>query len=227
MDFLAFIQNHFGHAAPVLLAAFFAIAIVLERVRSLMQVYPLKDTKAFMQKIEEFVGRNEPAQAVALCDLHIEEPVARVVKSALQRSHLPDEAVEQGLGIAVAEESQKISKRTPFLATIANVATLMGLFGTILGLIQSFQAVADADPAQKSALLSAGISTAMNATMLGLGVAIPCMVAYAFLMNRTNKLQSEVEEAALKSLDVLRMRYFRPELSNGHGARGKTLQGAA
>jgi biopolymer transport protein ExbB len=228
MDFLLFIQNHFLHALPVLLAALFGIAIVLERSRSLIQVYPLKDSKAFMHKIEELVARNEIPQAVALCDQYIEKPVARVVKAALLRSHLPDEAVEQGLGIAMSEESQKIGKRTPFLATIANVATLMGLFGTIVGLIQSFQAVADADPAQKSALLSAGISTAMNATMLGLGVAIPCMVAYAFLMNRTNKLNGDVEEAALKSLDVLRMRYFRPELSNGRsGSERSPIQGAA
>jgi biopolymer transport protein ExbB/TolQ len=227
MDFISFIQDHFAHAAPVLLAALFAIAITLERVRSLLQVYPLKDTRAFMQKIEELVGRNDMAPAVALCDQHIEKPVARVVKAALLRSHLPDEAIEQGVSIAVAEENQKIAKRTPFLATIANVATLMGLFGTILGLIQSFKAVADADPAQKSALLSAGISTAMNATMLGLGVAIPCMVIYAFLMNRTNRMQAEVDEAALKTLDVIRMRYFRPELaSNGRGGH-KTLQGAA
>jgi len=226
MEFLSFIQSHFVHAAPVLIAAFFGVAIVLERTRSLLQVYPLKDARGFMQKVEELVGRGEVAQAVALCDQHIEKPVARVVKTALMRSHLPDEAVEQGLGIAISEENQKITKRTPFLATIANVATLMGLFGTILGLIQSFKAVADADPAQKSALLSAGISTAMNATMLGLGVAIPCMVAYAFLMNRTNKLQSEVDEAALRTLDVLRMRYFRPELANGRAAH-KPIQGAA
>ena len=226
MDFFAFIQDHFAHAAPVLLAAVFGIAIMIERMRALVQVYPLKDSRAFMQKIEEFVSRNEMAQAVALCDQHIEKPVARVVKAALLRSHLPDEAVEQGLGIAVSEENQKIAKRTPFLATIANVATLMGLFGTILGLIQSFKAVADADPAQKSALLSAGISTAMNATMLGLGVAIPCMVAYAFLQNRTNKLQHEVDEAALKTLDVIRMRYFRPELSNGRTSH-KPIQGVA
>lgn len=226
MEFISFIRDHFIHAAPVLLAAFFGVAIILERSRSLLQTYPMKDTRSFMQKIEELVSRSEMAQAVALCDQHIEKPVARVVKTALLRSHLPDEAVEQGLGIAISEESQKITKRTPFLATIANVATLMGLFGTILGLIQSFKAVADADPAQKSALLSNGISTAMNATMLGLGVAIPCMVAYAFLMNRTNKLQAEVDEAGLKTFDVLRMRYFRPELSGGRGSH-KPIQGAA
>ena len=226
MEFFSFIQDHFTHAAPVLLAAFLGIAIILERTKALLQTYPLKDTRAFMQKIEELVGRNEIPQAVALCDQHIEKPVARVAKTALLRSHLPDEAIEQGLGIAISEENQKITKRTPFLATIANVATLMGLFGTIMGLIQSFKAVADADPAQKSALLSAGISTAMNATMLGLGVAIPCMVAYAFLMNRSNKLQAEVDEAALKTLDVIRMRYFRPELSQGRGTH-KQIQGAA
>jgi biopolymer transport protein ExbB len=215
MDFFNFLQEHFLHAAPVLIAALFAIAIVIERTKNLIKTYPLKDNQGFMDRVQDFVHRNDTAQAIALCDQNIEKPVARVVKVALQRGHLPDEAMEQGVSIALAQENQKISKRTPYLATIANVATLMGLFGTIVGLIQSFQAVAHADPAQKSALLSAGISTAMNATMLGLGVAIPCMVAYAILVNRGNKLQGDVEEYALKSLDLMKMRYFRGEVSNG------------
>jgi len=230
MNLLSFIQDHFLHASPVLLAALFAIAIVLERTKALLKSYPMKDTESFMARIKDFIGRNDLAQAIALCDQHIEKPVAKVVKTALSRAHLPEDSMEQGVEITLSEEAQKIGKRTPYLATIANVATLMGLFGTILGLIQSFQAVASADPSQKSAMLSAGISTAMNATMLGLGVAIPCMVLYAFLMNRTNKLQAEVEESALKTLDVLKMRYYNGGLANGTNANNSTrpnVQGAA
>ncbi|NCN28389.1 MotA/TolQ/ExbB proton channel family protein [bacterium] len=222
MGFFQFIIDNFLHAAPVLIAALFAIAITIERSRSLLKTYPMKDTKAFMDRISDYVNRNETAQAVAMCDQHLEKPVAKVVKTALLRSHLPDEAIEQGINIALGETNDSITKRTPYLATIANVATLMGLFGTILGLIQSFQAVANADPAMKSQLLSAGISTSMNATMLGLGVAIPCMVVYAFLTNKANKLQSEVDDAALRCTDTLRMRYFRPQNN-----QSKNLEGVA
>ncbi len=222
MGFFSFIIENFLHAAPVLIAALFAVAITIERSRALLKTYPMKDTKAFLERITEYVNRNETAQAVAMCDQHLEKPVAKVVKTALLRSHLPDEAIEQGINIALGETQEMISKRTPYLATIANVATLMGLFGTILGLIQSFQAVANADPAQKSALLSAGISTSMNATMLGLGVAIPCMVIYAFLTNKSNKLQAEVEDAALRCTDTLRMRYFRPQ-----NKQAKNIEGVA
>jgi biopolymer transport protein ExbB len=75
-------------------------------------------------------------------------------------------------------------------------------------LIASFQAVGQADPAQKATMLTAGISQAMNATMAGLAVAIPCMVAYSFLMNRTNRLVSELDQSAVQTLDILKQRFY-------------------
>jgi biopolymer transport protein ExbB len=210
MELLLFIRDHFMHAGPVLFAGLLGVAIIIERYRALSFTYPMKNTKAFFDKIADAITRNDTTSAVALCDEHIDKPVARVVKTALQRAHLPEQAIEQGVNITLNEVRELVQKRTPFLATIANVSTLLGLFGTIVGLIQSFQAVADADPEQKSALLSAGISTSMNATMLGLGVAIPAMIAFAFLMNKSNKLHSELDDAALKTMDLLKLRYFQP-----------------
>jgi hypothetical protein len=116
--------------------------------------------------------------------------------------------IEDGLRIATHEAQSLVQKRIGYLATIANVSTLLGLFGTILGLIHSFEAVGHADAQQKSALLSAGISTAMNATLLGLGVAIPCMIAYSFLVNRANQLTSQIEDASLKTMDLLKQRFY-------------------
>jgi len=81
--------------------------------------------------------------------------------------------------------------------------------GTIIGLVQSFEAVGAASAAQRSAMLANGISTAMNATMLGLGVAIPCMIAFSYLSSRGNKLVAEVDQAAVRTLDLLQQRYFR------------------
>jgi biopolymer transport protein ExbB/TolQ len=155
-------------------------------------------------------------EAVLLCDRHKKTPVAAIVREGLLRAHQPEPMIEHGLEIAVSQEGDRIRARTGFLATIANVATLLGLFGTIAGLIQSFEAVGNANAQARSALLAAGISTAMNATMLGLGVAIPCMLAYSFLMNRTNRLAAELGRAAVRTVDLLKQRYFLPELQALH-----------
>jgi len=218
MGTLDFIQNHFGHAFPILLAGAFAFAIMIERSRAIFLSYPMKDSKGFFDRVTEYVLSGRTADAVALCDQQPHKPLSHVVKAALIRAHLPDSMVEHGLQYALGESTQQIQKRTSFLATIANIATLLGLFGTILGLIQSFQAVGHADPQQKSALLSAGIATAMNATMLGLGVAIPCMVAFSFISNRSNRLIAELENNAVRVMEILKQRYYAVEqLSSSHG----------
>ena len=213
-----FIKNNFLHVAPLLAAGAFAVVLILERSRALFQTMPISDPQGFFDKVTELVLAGKVGDAVALCDRYPHKPQARVVKQGLLRAHQPEALVEHGLQIAVIEASQTIGKRTGFLATIANVATLLGLFGTIAGLITSFQAVGSADAQQKSALLAAGISTAMNATMMGLGIAIPCMIAFSFLMNRSNRLIAEVEQTAIRVLDILKQRYYAAEttsLSNG------------
>ena len=153
------------------------------------------------------------AEAVALCDRVIDKPVAQVVKKGLLRAHQPESLIENGLEIAVEESTHPIKQRTQHLAMIANVATLLGLVGTIAGLITSFRSISGPTEggASNTELLAQGISTAMNATMLGLSVAIPAMVAFSFLMNRSNRLMSETETAAVRTLDIIKQRYFEAE----------------
>lgn len=215
--FFDFLKNNFMHVAPILAAAAIAIAIVLERSKALFQTYPIKDSETFFDKVTELVLAGKVADGIALCDRYPHKPAARVVKQGLLRSHQPESLIENGLQLAVGEASLAIQKRTTFLATIANVATLLGLLGTIAGLVSSFEAVGHADAQQKSALLAAGISTAMNATMLGLAVAIPCMVAFSFLMNKTNRLISEIDASAVRTVDMLKQRYYQAETSAIHG----------
>lgn len=210
-NLMDFFKNNLGHVAPILIAGAFALAIIIERAKALFQTYSLKDTDGFFNQLRTLVIAGKVADALALCDQQIQKPVAKVAKQGLLRSHQPEHLIENGLQIEVSRAVQAIQKRTGFLATVANVATLLGLFGTIAGLIHSFEAVGHADPQQKSALLAAGISTAMNATMLGLAVAIPCMIAFSFLMNKSNRLISETEQAAVQTLDILKQRYFAVE----------------
>jgi len=209
MNFLAFLRDHWLHVAPILLAAAFAIAIVIERYHTLFKAYPMKDPQGFFDEIGRQVVAGRMDEALAHCEKQGQKPVAVVVKQALLRARQPEALIENALEISIHEAQQSIQRRTAFLSTIANVATLLGLFRTIAGLISSFEAVGQADPQQKSALLAAGISTAMNATMMGLAVAIPCMVAFSFLMSQSNRVTAEVESAAVRILDMLKQRYYR------------------
>lgn len=211
MDFFTFIKNSLWHVLPILIAGGAAIAIVIERSRALYSIYPMKDSDSFFDKITDLVTTGKLAEAISLCDRFSGKPTAQVTKQALLRAHQPEALIESGLTLVVQTVTQAIQRRTAFLGTIANVATLLGLFGTIAGLIHSFGAIGAADPMQKSALLSAGISEAMNATMLGLGVAIPAMLAFSFLTNRTNRLVSEVDGAAVRTTDILKQRYYMIE----------------
>lgn len=214
---MRFLKDHFWHVFPILAMGAFAVAIIVERVRALFFSYPLKNSERFFDKVRDLVISDRLSDAVTLCDHYRSKPAADVTREALLRAHQPESLIEHGLEIAVSEATLRIQKYTAFLATIANVATLLGLLGTIFGLIQSFAAIGNATPQEKSALLASGISTAMNATMLGLGVAIPCMIAYSFLMNRTNRLTTQVEQSAVRVLDILKQRFYGSEVHRDSG----------
>lgn len=97
----------------------------------------------------------------------------------------------------------RLESRTHYLAIFANVATLLGLLGTIIGLIQAFTAVASVNPAEKADMLSASISVAMNTTAFGLMAAIPLLLIYALLQSKTTQLVDSLEMAAVKFLNII------------------------
>ena len=108
-------------------------------------------------------------------------------------------AMEEGL----METVPNLEKRTGYLSTFANIATLLGLLGTIIGLIQAFTAVASANPSEKADMLSASISVAMNTTAFGLMAAIPLLLIYAVLQTKTTQLVDSLEMASVKFLNSL------------------------
>ena len=211
MNMIEFIKNNFWHVAPILGVGFAAVWIFWDRLQALMWIYPMKSPTVFYDKLRDLIMSDRLAEAIALCDQYKRKPVAKVVREGLLRAHQPEAMIEDGLVLAVSSAHQELQKRTPFLATIANVATLLGLLGTIVGLIASFEAVGNASAQQRSALLAAGISTAMNATMMGLGVAIPCMLAFSFLTNRVNRMVADIDQSAVKTLDLLKQRFYAAE----------------
>ncbi len=120
------------------------------------------------------------------------------VRSARRR-----EDVEQAMEESLMEVMPRLEKRTHYLATFANIATLLGLLGTIVGLISAFTAVASANPAEKADLLSASISVAMNTTAFGLIVAIPLLLTHTLLQTKTTEIIDSLEMASVKFLNTI------------------------
>ncbi|MBE8163011.1 MAG: MotA/TolQ/ExbB proton channel family protein [Bdellovibrionaceae bacterium] len=108
------------------------------------------------------------------------------------------EEIQSKMDETLLQENNLLERRIGFLPMLANVGTLTGLLGTIVGMIKSFTAVSQANPAEKAALLSSGISEAMNTTAYGLIMAIPALIAFAILNNRSSHLIEDLNQAALK-----------------------------
>ncbi len=113
------------------------------------------------------------------------------------------EDVEIAMEESMMEIIPQLEKRTPYVALASNIATLLGLLGTIMGLISAFTAVANANPAEKADLLSASISVAMNTTAFGLIVAIPLLITNQVLMAKTSAIVDSLEMASVKVLNVI------------------------
>ena len=111
--------------------------------------------------------------------------------------------------LSIGHVESHLSKRMDYLPAIANLTTLVGLFGTITGLIMSFASLSEADAVNKQEALSAGISHAMSATALGIGMAIPALIGFAILNTRMNKLIDQADHYGAETLDLIKSRFFK------------------
>ena len=118
--------------------------------------------------------------------------------------------IEKAMEESLMEVVPRLEKRTHYLATFANLATLLGLLGTVIGLINAFAAVSTVNPAEKANLLSASISVAMNCTAFGLMTAVPLLFIHAWLQTKTTELIDSLEMASVKFLNAITER--RPEV---------------
>jgi biopolymer transport protein ExbB/TolQ len=184
---------------PILVVSVFATALIIERIFFLAIRYGIDD-RAFLEKIREFVDRGDIEGAEKLCD---STPVPRVVHAALKKAGLSSRDVQNAVDEAAMDVLPLVERRVHYLAMAANVATLLGLLGTIIGLMQSFNAVAGAEAAQKGAILAKGIAIALNTTAYGLTVAIPCLFFYAFLQSKTNRLIEQLDSVAVKMVNMV------------------------
>lgn len=160
------------------------------------------DGTSLMGSIKKFVIGNQVQEAIQLCS-ESSSLLAFVMKNGLKRANQSKEQIQDALEASVLEVVPKIEKRLSYVGLCANLSTLFGLLGTIQGLIQSFAAVANAAPSEKAQLLAQGIAVAMNTTALGLLSAITLMIVHSLLLARGEKMIGEVEENAVKLIDLL------------------------
>ncbi|MBK26654.1 MAG: transporter [Halobacteriovorax sp.] len=179
----------------------FGIAISLERFSKLFFKLDV-DGASFMNELQRYILSNDIQGAIRVCSGSV-AALPRVLKSGLKRSTQQPEQIQNAIDATALEVIPKVELRLNYLQLVANISTLFGLLGTIQGLIQSFGAVAAADPAQKAELLAQGISKAMNTTFLGLLAAISIMMLHTFLSSKSEKIINEIDEFSVKLLDML------------------------
>ena len=196
-----FFQDSGPAIYPSILIMSFGVAIAIERFIFLRRA-GAENRKLWSQLLPMLQGgRLKDVQQMAS---NSHAAVAKIVSNGLQRMQSPgrrediDAAMEEGM----MEIVPRLEKRTHYIATFANVITLVGLLGTIIGLIKGFTAVSQVNPAEKAELLSASISIAMNNTAFALMVAIPFLLIHAYLQARTSEIVDGLEAAKISFLNA-------------------------
>lgn len=188
---------------PIHITAILSLTITIERIYFLYFKSGM-NVRSFLKHLAPAIARNDLQSAIQYCD-SIQAPGARLAKTLLVRtlSRGTREDIEAMIESSLARESHPVERRTSYLAMLANIATLLGLLGTISGLIDSFAAAASVDPSQKGEMLARGISEAMNCTAYGLVVAIFSLVTYALLQGRTQMILDDLKEVAYETRTMI------------------------
>jgi len=200
---VSFFQDGGAFMYPIMIVFALGMAIAIERF-IFLNMMKVKNQSAW-KRLLPLLNKGEFRQALDVAT-NSRSAVGRILAYGLSkvgkgRRHDDLEmAMEEGL----MEVLPRLEKRTPYLATFANIATLLGLLGTILGLIKAFTAVANVDPSEKANILSASISIAMNTTAFGLMAAIPLLLAYTFMQSKTTEIVDSIEMASVKFVNLIR-----------------------
>lgn len=192
------------------------IAIIVERAMYFLGRGHL-NAKAFLEQIKRLLAANNVDRAKKLCDA-TSAPVARVAKAGLNRLHRGEAAVAQAMEETMTDALPEVKTRVGALWSMANIVTLTGLLGTITGLISTFAALGESNPAEKEEKLSEGIAEAMYNTAFGLAIALLCMVAHLMLSAAMKKVIADLEAFALR---------FENLLAEGAAGAGQPRAGAA
>lgn len=185
----------------ILLTFVLLLAVLVERI-VVLYFQSNVDKEGFTKTLTKFLLGGDLRSALKLCSVS-KFPLARILHAGLMKAKQSDAEVQAAIDEATLRELPRIEKRIGYLAMIGNVSVLMGLLGTILGLIRSFGAVAEADAATKATELAKGISEAMYNTAFGLAVAILSIVCYAFLQSKAQHLVDDISETTVSVLNLI------------------------
>jgi biopolymer transport protein ExbB len=187
---------------PILVSLVFVVTVLIDRIRVLFFSAAM-DKEAFLRGLKKHIYSGDLDKAISFTASQKKTPLTSVIKAGLINVPKGEADVQAAMDEATLRESPRIERRTGYLAMLGNVATLLGLFGTIVGLIHAFAAVASANPADKATILASSISEAMNCTAFGLATAIPALVAYSLLQGRTQHMVDEINESAVAVLNLV------------------------
>lgn len=201
MDFIysavRFFQSGGPFMYPILLVLAIGLAIAFERYTYL--TYVRRKNRGVWQRVLPLLesGNYDAARELVI---HSDSFVSKVLVYGLGQVERRADAdkIQMALEEGLLEVVPRLEKRTHYLATLANIATLLGLLGTIIGLTEAFSTISTAAPADKASLLSASISIAMNTTAFGLIVAIPLLLIHAVMQTRTAELIDSLERVSVR-----------------------------
>ena len=221
MDVILIVVKFFADGGffmyPILFILAVGVAISIERYTTLSLM--IKRNKESWQKLEPLIMKGDFHGARELASKDT-STIAQILSMGLARQGAVRrrDDIELAMEQALIEIMPELDKRTAYLATFSNMATLAGLLGTIIGLIEAFTAVSNADLADKAELLSASISVGMNCTAFGLMVAIPLVLVHSLLQSKTATIVMGIEMASVKFLNALTDRAVHQKTALGAGA---------
>jgi biopolymer transport protein ExbB len=190
-------------AWPILTCSVFALALIMEKFWYLHRIDI--DTQDFLADILDKIKRHQIKEALQACDSS-KHPLSRILKAGILKYDRPRSQIKEAIEDASLYEIPNLEKNLPALATIAHISPLLGLLGTVIGMLRCFQVIqakAGAFLPFSPADLSGGIWEALLATVAGLLVAIPAFVAYNYFVSRINSLILEMEKASTELVNFL------------------------
>jgi len=178
------------------------LGFILERMVALWFRYRI-DADTFLKKVLFFVSSHNYARAVEVCNGRPNHPLSRVIKSGLLKANKSDKEIQRSMEEEMLRTIPKVQRNVDYIAMAANVATLLGLLGTIQGLIMAFAGVAGKSAQARQEHLARGISVAMYTTAFGLIIAIPFLIFHYWLNRRSMRIVETVEESSVALLNAL------------------------
>jgi biopolymer transport protein ExbB len=204
-NFINFFQDGGPFMYLILMVLAIGIAIALERYVYL--TVSRRNNRRLLVKLMPLMQRGD-YQSIYNITAKSRSAISQMVTQGItrMRSASNRDDIEAAMEESMMEAIPRLEKRTHYLAMFANIATLLGLLGTIIGLIEAFTAVSKVDPAQKAEILSSSISVAMNTTAFGLIVAIPMIFLYTVLQTKTTEIVDSLEMATVKFVNLMTTR---------------------